>query len=233
MENFKVKLRSSSKRKKMAISQDVDISPSSIKKSKDAHSAMSCVLLTLPVDIQDLLFKYLDVKSLEDLSKTCTFYDQMINGRYITTMTLPFKGDFLKELQKTEVIEKKPILRLEFKEGEHGNMLQSQAEQLKKYVVESQMPLLSVHLVREIDLMPRFIPGHDQISPDEVRRWQNSEIEMSMLTHLSNQGVLKNISMLDLLLISTEMGDLLWKTVISEMRSLRNLRITVVEKMAV
>ena len=232
MENIKTKKRSISNRKKkrMAVSQDVEVSPRSIKKSKVDRPPIT--LLTLPQDVQELVFKYLDVKSMEVLSKTCTFYNQMIDGGYITTMTLPFKEDFLRELQKSKVIEKKPILRLEFKEGEDVNLLHSQAEDLKKYLVESQMALLSVNQVREIDLEPRHVPGHTRISPDEISRWQNSEIERSILTQLSNQGVLKNISTLNLMLISTEMGELLWKTVIPEMKNLLKLRITVVEKMA-
>ena len=224
MDNFKMKLRSNRKRKKMAVSQDVEISPSSINKSQDPPPT----LLTLSFDLQYMLFKYLDVESLEALAKTCCLYDQMINGRYITTMTLPFQGDFLKNLKEAGVIEKKPILRLECKEG--VSILHQVKGNLNKYLVESQLSLLSVHQVREIDFRPREIPGHRFIGAEEIRRWNNTEMEMILLSQLSSQGVMRNISRLELLLVCIEMGELLWKEIIPQMRNLLKLGITVVEK---
>ena len=228
MDKFTMKLRSNRKRRKMAVSQDVEISPGSNKKSKDSPPT----LLTLPFDIQSMLFKYLDIKSLEALAKTCCFYDQMIHGRYITTMTLPFRGDFLKNLKDAEVIEKKPILRLECKEGESYIELQAKGN-LKKYVVESQLSLLSLNQVREIDIQPREIPGHSSIVAEEIKGWNKTEMEMTLLTELSSLGVMRNISRLHLLLVSVEMGKLLWKKIIPQMKNLLELGITVVESKAV
>ena len=217
------KLRSSKRRKKTAGAQDVEISP----------QRPLTTLLTLPADIQELLFKYLDVKSLESLSRTCSLYDQMINGRYITTMTLPFREDFRKSLKEAEVIEKKSILRLECKEDELYRALKPNEVNLKKYVVESQLALLDLRQVREIDLEPGRVPGHTLVSPDQIKCWNKSVMERVILTRLSGLGVLGNISRLKLLFISNEMGELLWKGIIPQMRNLLELHLTVVEKMAV
>merc|ERR1719397_1893544 len=73
-------------------------------------------LLTLPYEVKDQLLKYLDIKSMEALSKTCSQFDLMINGRFLTSLNLPFviNEPFMTEVKETEVIEKKPLLRLEF-----------------------------------------------------------------------------------------------------------------------
>ena len=78
-----------------------------------------------------------------------------------------------------------------------------------------------------------LIPVHTFVSADEIRGWNKTGFEMAILSQLSRLGVLRNISRLNLLLVSNEMGELLWKEVIPQMRSLLKLDITVVERMAV
>ena len=69
-------------------------------------------LITLPVLVLKKLLLYIDVKSLEVLSKTCSYFDLLINGQFLPSLSIPFDAHFLKEIYQTDVIEKKPLLQL-------------------------------------------------------------------------------------------------------------------------
>ena len=43
-------------------------------------------LMSIPYELQDYLFRYLDVEALEALSATCSHFDLMIKGRYLISI---------------------------------------------------------------------------------------------------------------------------------------------------
>ena len=69
-------------------------------------------LLTLPYLALQNCMSHMDVETLEQLSKTCSYFDQLINGKYLTSLEVPFDAHFLKEVSSTNTIEKKPLLKL-------------------------------------------------------------------------------------------------------------------------
>ena len=92
-----------------------------------------------------------NVQSLEALSKTCSYFDLMINGRYLTTVNLPL-GRFIKDIKQSKILVKKPVLRLQCKTN--LDMFVDTSFEAKKYVLETQFSLLDVSKVREVDLVP-------------------------------------------------------------------------------
>ena len=64
------------------------------------------------------LLLFLDVTSLQQLAKTCTLFDQLISGQFITNLHLPLSKEFLQEVENAEVIEKKPVLRMTVSESQ-------------------------------------------------------------------------------------------------------------------
>ena len=69
-------------------------------------------LINLPDLVQSKLLRYLDVDALENLSQTCTHFDQFINGKFLTSIGIPFDSHFLKELSETSSVDKKPLLKI-------------------------------------------------------------------------------------------------------------------------
>merc|ERR1719397_803103 len=124
-------------------------------------------LLTLPYEVKDQLLKYLDIKSMEALSKTCSDFDLMINGRFLTSLNLPFdiKGSFMTDIKETEVIEKKPLLRLEFRKPESDVtsltglhpifQTQTLSNDNQSFIIKTQLNLLSLKNLREVNLLPQ------------------------------------------------------------------------------
>ena len=68
--------------------------------------------LTLPDLVLKKLLLFMDVRSMENLSRTCSHFDLLINGNYLTSLSVPFDAHFMKELYQTNIIEKKPLLQL-------------------------------------------------------------------------------------------------------------------------
>ena len=55
-------------------------------------------LLTLPHYVMSRLLLCLDVNSLENLSATCSHFDQFNAGQFLTSINLPFPISFIKEV---------------------------------------------------------------------------------------------------------------------------------------
>ena len=142
----------------------------SAKDSSKTELRKAATLMSLNYDAQDKLLQYLDVKvrllsvkkyhphivffnhqSLEALSKTCSYFDQMINGRYLTTVNLPF-GRFINDIKQSEILEKKPVLRLQCKDD--LDMFVDTSLEIKQYLIETQLSLLDLSQVQEVDLVP-------------------------------------------------------------------------------
>merc|ERR1712183_672008 len=93
--------------------------PPSAKKSRKAPlpfpPAPPPTLLTLPSCAITRLLLCLDVDSLENLSATCYYFDQLIAGRFLPSVDFPFPVDFMKEIMSTSCLDKKPLLKLRCK----------------------------------------------------------------------------------------------------------------------
>ena len=174
--HFQVLRRSTRKRTVPAsLSSIFCTPPPSAKKSRRKISSPAVpapTLITLPYVVTNNLLLYLDVDTLENLSKTCSFFDQMIAGRFLTSIDLPFSLDFISEVRNTDRLEKKPILKLrcnkskqqfkifpdmpdEYSESSSLNkIILDSSPHMTEYLVLSQMSLLSLHKLREVDLVP-------------------------------------------------------------------------------
>ena len=153
-----VKLRRS--KRKVASSKEVStVFDSPPPSSKKARIAAPASLVSLPYDVQNLLTRYLDVRSLEALAQTCSHFDLMINGRYLTSVNIPFNPNrgLMAEVKRSDVLEKKPLLRLKCKISYSFIQFMEAGFHAKQYLLESQMGLLCLSSVREVDLVPKNI----------------------------------------------------------------------------
>ena len=155
---------SSSKRAKM---KSCTASPLIVYPSAPAPS-----LLSLPFCAISRLLLCLDVESLEKLSSTCYYFDQLIQGRFLTSIDFPFSASFIKEIIDSNCFDKKPLLKLSCKKSKvridvsrdldnyigstsHYKLIVNTSRSIMvDYLVMSQMSLLSLHKLRELDLVP-------------------------------------------------------------------------------
>jgi len=172
----------------------------------------------LPNHIWSNIFKYLPVATLETLSTTCSTLNSLIKGNYITTLDFPFHTSFISELKSVGVLEKKPLLRLCCKKSRrpvcptamlthydddqnmHWFMMETTL-QLSTYLTRSQMSLLSLSHLRELDLVPQSFRGAFNMGEmNEVEVNQYLLFDRMLLDELFAQGILKRLSRLGVLL---------------------------------
>jgi len=107
----------------------------------------------------------LDVVSIENLSATCSYFDQLISSKFLTSVNLPFTLSLINEVVSTNCLEKKSLLKLSSKKtrddfkifpdmpGEYSDpssqhkliMDMVNMPAMMDYLVLSQMSLLSLH----------------------------------------------------------------------------------------
>ena len=173
-----------------------------------------------------------NLQSLEALSQTCSHFDLMIKGRYLTTVDMPFDEDILKEIKETQLIEKKPVLKLRSKSlpGSDGLFVDS-SQAVKQYLLESQLSLLCLSQVREVDLVPDNIL--EEINYRSSGQWDcGQQFDQALLAQLASQDCLANISRLNILLCREDLARNLWKDFMPAMVNLVELNITVLERKA-
>ena len=152
-------LRHRQSRRKRPSIEGIDSSQSlrKIRRAARSQKDVQFVSLTsLPILVLIRLLKFLDVRSLENLSSCCSLFDQLIAGQYLTSISLPFPMDFLNELKSVELLEKKPLLRLECKNRfeSFGGVVSGYPKNIMEYIIKSQLTLLDLSMLREIDLVP-------------------------------------------------------------------------------
>ena len=199
-------------------------------------------LLTLPYDVLRGVLGYLDVMSIEALGNTCSYFDLMIYGSFLTTVNVPMSlsGGFLGEVRSKDVLQKKPLLRLECKKPrrEAGSDLPQQVHSLVKfaeagfevreYILDSQMRLLSLSKLRELDLVPEDVDDTFTAS-----LWECAQhLDCLILYKLDILDALKNISRLDVVLATEELSLQLWKAGMPSLINLLELNIMVLERKA-
>ena len=147
---------------------------------------------------------YFDVDTLENLSATCSYFDLLISGRYLTSINFPFNVDFNAEVAATSNVEKKPLLKMRCKKSKDEfkifpdmpdefsepssihKIIVENCPDMTDYMVQSQLSLLSLENLREVDLVPDKIMdegGNGAIS----QRVMNSYISF-------DSGLLRQIS---------------------------------------
>ena len=97
------------------------------------------------------------METFEFLSSTCSFFDQVIAGKFLTSINFPFPMDFITEVMNTDCMEKKPLLKLKCKKSNDKFIIVNKSSDMTSYLVLSQMSLLSLDMIRELDLVPDHI----------------------------------------------------------------------------
>eukprot|EP00092_Neocalanus_flemingeri_P016609 GFUD01017970.1.p1 GENE.GFUD01017970.1~~GFUD01017970.1.p1 ORF type:complete len:455 (-),score=89.61 GFUD01017970.1:131-1495(-) len=193
--------------------------PSAKKSRKDAKVPSPPVapptLLTLPHCAISRLLLCLDVDSLERLSATCSYFDQMIAGKFLLSISLPFPVGFIKELMDGDSFDKKPLLKLSCKKTrDHYNtfldipdysepssfhkLLTAISPEMTDYLLSSQMSLLSLHKLRELDLVPDSVRIDGRLLGQRIMD-SYSNFDCSLLQHISRLGSLRCLTRLDVL----------------------------------
>jgi len=171
-------------------------------------------LITLPSLVTRKLLLYLDVDSLESLSETCSFFDTFIAGQFVTSVNFPFNSEFTAELAATMHVEKKPLLKLKCKKSResfsvgisrppvsmHKMIVDSfHNNHLSDYMVHSQLSLLSLGKLREVDLVPESVweEGGTMIAPKVVNSYSN--FDSGLLRQISRMGSFNHVTRLNVL----------------------------------
>ena len=115
-------------------------------------------LSSLNIDVLNHLLLFLDVPALQQLAKTSRFFEQLINGRTITNLKIPFSQEFLQGLQGADVVEKKPVLRITVSEADIGAQLTSQSFCSRNFAISLlfyQLSLLDLMKLRDLVIQPK------------------------------------------------------------------------------
>ena len=151
-----------SKRKKSSY-QRLTSSESAVRNiSKFKTGSSTACLSSLPTLVLSRLLQFLDVESLENLSATCSMFDQLIAGQYLTSLSIPFSPEFVSEMKTAKSIDRKPLLKLEIGKSK-GICLQTMLRggyttgyyypRIIEYLMESQLSILDLRQVRELNLV--------------------------------------------------------------------------------
>ena len=101
------------------------------------HSSMSCQK------------KIDDVDTLEKLRKTGSYFDQLISGRFITTLYLPSPLDFINVVAASSRLEKKPLLKIRCKKSDKQFIFY-----FSDYILDCQLAFIFLDKLRKLDLVP-------------------------------------------------------------------------------
>lgn len=158
------------------------------------------------------ILQLLDVESLENLSATSVYFDQLIASKYLTSIDIPFSVGFIEEVINSSSFEKKPLLKLRCKKTRDNfkifeDMSDEYSEPLSlhtlivdnynyQYMLYSQMSLLSLSSLKEVDLMPVDTDLSLLIS-SHVAAY--ASFDCVLLKQISRLGTLINVTHLDVL----------------------------------
>jgi len=156
-------------------------------------------LTTLPFVVTRKLLWYFDVETLENLSNTCSYFDQFISGRFITSLDFPLPRSFITEVATTSRLEKKPILKIRCKKTDQ--MLFT--PQSSNYIFQSQLSLLSLDKVREIDFVPASLRMGNTFWSRTWKNYQYEDFDLNLLCHVKSVGSLNHVTRLNILLNGT------------------------------
>jgi len=159
---------------------------------------------------------------LEKLSKTCSYFDQYISGRYLTSLDFPLPLTFIAEVATSSRLEKKPILKIRCTKADKTLF----PPRSSNYIIQFQLSLLSLDKVREFDLVPTSLRVLGQNYWSRIRRNIKYEhFDFSLLRHVNSMGSLDHVTRLSILFhVSTQ-----WHRSLQMFPSLVELGITINE----
>jgi len=133
------------------------------------------------------LLLYLDVATIQRLAATCRLLHQLVHGRFMTCLQVPFDRAFIEEVRAAPVLEKKPLLRLVCpKSWFMAWWYPARGWGFHYTLLTSQLALLQLHMLREVRLeAPGGLPG-----------WSHCH-GVHLLDHLSGMGALRRLVRLD------------------------------------
>ena len=169
-------------------------------------------LTTLPNLVAKKLLMYLNVDSLESLSATCSYFDELISGRFLTSIDFPLPQEFISEVASASRLEKKSLLKLRYKKTDDelwNNILNlvhysSITTSNLDYMLQSHLCLLSLDKIRELDLVPgglsRSEVGVRMVTTSTSSSWKYEGVDYLLLRCIKNMGSLEHVTRLDILL---------------------------------
>ena len=191
----------------------------------------SPTIFDLPQLAMERILDLLDVKGIEALGQTCSFFDELICGNYITTLNFPFDESFVEAIYSTKSLDKKPLLRLvcnkskafindpnvdSSKKSSSLNVVRNASIQkivstacpeTIEYLVYSQFSFLSLNQLRELDLRPEVINSRF-INYESSKTLDNyKQLDMTILKTLQLADGLKNLTKLDIVLDNSFYAD--------------------------
>jgi len=186
--------------------------------------ALVTTLTTLPFVVTRKLLLYFDVDTLENLSKTCSYFDQLISGRFITCLDFPLPLNFINEVATTCRLEKKPLLKIRCKKTDKMLFTPESLD----YMFHSQLSLLSLNKVREFDFVPASLSmvGNSQWSVTS-RNIKYEDFDLSLLRHVQRMGSLDHVTRLNILFNDSIWTQ--WHVALQSFPSLVELGITISE----
>ena len=176
----------------------------------ESSTSTSSSLTTLPYVVVRELLMYLDVDTLESLSASCSYFDELISGRFLTSIDLPLPQYFISEVATSSRLEKKPLLKLRCKKTEENFWKifpteYSTPTSSADYMLQTQLSLLSLDKIRELDLVPgglsRSEGGVKRINT--ISKWKNEEFDLRLLHGIELMGSLEHVTRLDILFNDT------------------------------
>jgi len=186
-----------SNRKRRIIIPDTQIFAKKFKKSSSSSLSPSPILVptltTLPYVVTRKLLLYFDVDTLENLSKTCSYFDQFISGRFITSLDFPLPLNFINEVATRSRLEKKPILKIRCKKTDKKLFTLISMD----YMFHSQFSLLSLDKVREFDFVPACLRmGGSTVTSMRVK---HEGFDLRLLRHVKRMGSLDYVTRLNII----------------------------------
>ena len=178
----------------------------------------------LPHLAMERILNLLDVKGIEALSQTCSYFDQLISGNFITSLNFPFDESFIEAINSTKSMDKKPLLRLVCNKSKTfvndlnvdssnkstslslvkncsiQKIIASACSETIEYLVYSQFSLLSLNQLRELDLCPeenssRLLNYESNKTLDNYK-----QLDITILKNLQYSNCLTNLTKLDIVL---------------------------------
>ena len=202
------------------------------------NSGPQPTLMSLPYEVQLKLLRYLDVSSLESLAATSSQFDLLVHGRYLTSLVIPFDQSFLREIAATNTLEKKPLLRLQCTkpggEGEVGSVecfmskFSEQGHGVREYVLHSQMALLQLDQIREIQLVPKDLSAEQLNNNEKLDSFQ--AFDKIIMRQMSSLDLLRNLSRLEIMIVDEDFSQTVLKEFMPKLTNLLEFGVTMAER---
>ena len=99
-----------------------------------------------------------------------------------------------------------------------------------RYILKSQMALLQLDKVREIDLVPRAISPIEMKSPAMWESFQ--DYDRIILRHMSYLDILRNLSRLEIMIVDEDFSQTVLKEFMPKLKNLLEFKVTIAERKA-